>query len=792
MIDALPLLLGPEGYQISRSVRLRSSASAYLNRTPGSAGDRQKFTISFWMKRGTIGTLDLFTGNNANGFLAAFRSDNTLYLYDAGAGSGGLQLWSARVFRDPSAWYHIVIAVDTTQATDTNRLKVYINGVQETLSGWSVGAGASRYPSLNANLDWNNTNSHEIGYALNYGYFDGYLAEFNNVSGQQLDASSFGETNLVTGVWQPKKYTGTYGTNGFYLNFSDNSAATAAAIGKDYSGNGNNWTPNNISVTAGVTYDSMLDVPTQWGDGGNGRGNYATFNPLKNTASLSSANLQSVNAASSGYYTSYSTMEMVSGKYYWELTAVDDGANARFSGFGIADPTVALTSIGTGIANTPANNSRGWIQTARSSISVYGTGLYNNGASVNTTTRATTTGTRIFMIAYDADTGKCWMGYEGTWWSGDPAAGTSQYFTASAPMMPVLSPYNDGSNANLIFNINFGQRPFAYTPPTGFKALNTLNLPTPTILKGNQYFNAVTFTGDGVSSRNVTGVGFDPDFVWFKSRSAARNHRLKDVARGNNFLSSDTTAAEAAYNSIVPIQDGISVLSASNDNVLNETYVFWNWKEGPTQGFDIVTWTAPSSGSYTVAHSLGVAPKMVIIKSRSSGIWSVMHTGAGAMTSRLQLESTAAATASVFTAPTSTLINLGSSYADGTNYVAYLFSEVAGFSRFGSYTGNGSADGPFVFCGFRPRFVMWKNVSVAEAWLIEDAARSTFNQVALELYPSSSGAEAAGSSRSPTQQFDFLSNGFKVRGANNQTNGSGNTIIFAAFSESPFKNSLAR
>jgi hypothetical protein len=141
------------------------------------------------------------------------------------------------------------------------------------------------------------------------------------------------------------------------------------------------------------------------------------------------------------------------------------------------------------------------------------------------------------------------------------------------------------------------------------------------------------------------------------------------------------------------------------------------------------------------------------------------------------------------------VFSVGTSNENNQNtatYVAYCFAAIAGYSAFGSYTGNASTDGPFVYLGFRPRFVMWKNASAVEAWLIEDTARSTYNEVALELYPSSSGAEAAGSSRSPTQQFDYLSNGFKVRGAQTQTNGSGNTIIYAAFAENPFKFSLAR
>ncbi len=189
------------------------------------------------------------------------------------------------LFRDPSAWYHVVVAIETANATAGDRVKLYVNGTRYTTSGTTA--------SLNANMPFGvNGVPTYIGSYYNpsagTAYFDGYLTEINFIDGQALTPSSFGETNPVTGVWQPKKYTGTYGTNGFYLNFSDNSAATAAAIGKDYSGNGNNWTPNNINVSAytgtppnNTAYDSMLDVPTQWADGGNGRGNYAVLNPLR-------------------------------------------------------------------------------------------------------------------------------------------------------------------------------------------------------------------------------------------------------------------------------------------------------------------------------------------------------------------------------------------------------------------------------------------------------------------------------------------------------------------------------
>ena len=240
-----PLLLGDEGgYQISRSVRFRQSASAYFNRTPATTGNRQIMTFSFWMKRGLLtysaNYLELFTaypGTSAVDQIAFSPSSDSLRVWFNGSSSA--DLITTQVFRDVSAWYHIVICIDTTQATASNRIKVYANGSQITAFSTAT------YPAQNYNTYWNSTSyAAAIGTNLNgpQGYFDGYLAEVNFIDGQQLTPSSFGETNAVTGVWQPKKYGGTYGTNGYYLNFSDNSASTAATIGKDYSGNSNNLT----------------------------------------------------------------------------------------------------------------------------------------------------------------------------------------------------------------------------------------------------------------------------------------------------------------------------------------------------------------------------------------------------------------------------------------------------------------------------------------------------------------------------------------------------------------------
>ena len=266
---------GQQGYQISRSVRLRSSASAYLNRTQTTATNSVKCTWSGWVKRGKLGTAQtIISGSNGTDAdtIFYFLSTDKLTFYSRITNTNGAAAEfngeSAAVFRDASAWYHIVLKVDTStaQATNNEYYTVYVNGIAQTFTNVSGANLVSAATVQNRNTCLNVSGyPNQIGvYRTSSNLFDGYLTEVNFIDGQALTPSSFGETNAITGVWQPKKYAGTYGTNGFYLNFSDNSAATAAAIGKDYSGNGNNWTPNIISVTAGVTYDSIMTKLVVW------------------------------------------------------------------------------------------------------------------------------------------------------------------------------------------------------------------------------------------------------------------------------------------------------------------------------------------------------------------------------------------------------------------------------------------------------------------------------------------------------------------------------------------------
>ena len=778
------------GYQISRSVRLRSSATAYFNRTPASASNRKTWTWSGWVKLGKLST----SGSDQAIFTAGYSTSPWFVMqYQGGSSAGTFQIaftagvsggcFTNAVYRDPSAWYHVVLAVDTTQATDTNRVKFYINGVQQTFA-------STAYPSQNYDTQVNNNVSHTIG-GYSGSYVDGYLTEINFIDGQALTPSSFGQTNSVTGVWQPIKYTGTYGTNGFYLNFSDNSSNTATTIGKDYSGNGNNWTPNNISVTAGTTYDSMIDVPTNYADGSTGRGNYAVFNPVDkgSAVTIADGNLGFTNGGASGTI-GKGTIAVSSGKWYWEATSVS-GSNIVGIVSSATAPSVTYTGSTSAGYGYSGNNGQ----------------KYNNGGGVSY--GATYTNNDVIGIALDLDSGTLTF-YKNNVSQGTAFTGLSGEFVPSA-----------GNNAAGVCAMNFGQRPFTYTPPSGFVALNTQNLPTPTISNGATVMAASTYTGTGAtqtianSGNNAGSISFKPDWVWIKSRSAATNNNLFDSVRGTtNYLISNSTAAEAT-NANTLTAFGTTGFTLGSDassigvNVNAATYVAWQWQAGQgstssntsgsitstvsvnaTAGFSVATFTAPVSGTCTVGHGLGVAPSFFFIKSRANAYgWTVYHSSLG-NTKYLVLNSTAASATDANTwnntSPTSSVFTLGTNFQNTSTWVAYCFAAVAGYSAFGSYTGNGSADGPFVYCGFRPRFIMWKRTDTTGDWVIQDTARGPYNQTPNYLIANTSGAEGA------PPLLDINSNGFKVRINDVGTNASGGTYIFIAFAENPLKYSLAR
>jgi hypothetical protein len=375
---------------------------------------------------------------------------------------------------------------------------------------------------------------------------------------------------------------------------------------------------------------------------------------------------------------------------------------------------------------------------------------------------------------------------------------------------------NGGVTSSSTFDINFGQRPFTYTPPTGFKKLNTFNLPDSTIKDGSDYFNAVLYTGNG-GAQAITGVGFTPSFIWAKSRSNAYDHLLVDAVRGGGFgLKSNTTGSELASGWVSSFDsDGFTynVGGATPANTNGATYVAWNWKANgsgvtntdgtitstvsvnTTAGFSIVGFTAPSgTGNFSVGHGLGVTPAMVIVKTRDSSsapwyTWSNTFSNLTDDYMRLNATSAKQTQSSGWGAGmTSSVIGLRAGYTTVAteDHIAYVFAPVEGYSAFGSYTGNTSTDGPFIYTGFRPAWVMIKSASSAgDSWFILDSKRTTANVMGDYFRAESSNAEG-------TFTFlDLLSNGFKLRTTSGAVNDA-TTFIYMAFAENPFKNALAR
>lgn len=781
-------LLGAQGdqdtYRIERSLRFNSADSAYLSRTPASAGNRKTWTWSGWVKRtalspATVGVFEA-ASNASNRSVLFFTSTDTLSFFENSSGSTVTNIATNQVFRDFSSWSHIIISVDTTQSVSSERVKLYHNGTQIT------SFASSTYPSQNFDTQVNSTVASVIGAGTAYtpsAFINGYLTEINFIDGQALTPSSFGETDALTGRWKAKAYSGTYGTNGFYLKFADNSGTTATTLGKDSSGNGNNWTPNNFSVTAGAGNDSLVDSPTNYGSdtgvGGSVRGNYCTLSAIdKGTeATLANGNLDITWSGVNGH-SARSTYAVSSGKWYWEVTS---GANG-FIG-------IIQSNIYPSLNQWPGSSVYG----ATGSYAYATDGRKVNNSSYSSYGSAISNG-NIVGVAYDATNGKIFFSLNGTWQaSGDPAAGTNPAFSSiSGEYSPAIG-YGGGTASN-VNNLNFGQRPFAYTAPTGFKALCTTNLPTPTIKKPSSYMDAVTFTATG-ADQTITGFNFSPDLVWIKNRAnwAGNRHTLYDTTRGAQLrLDSSTTEAEAADNDLTSFNS-----NGFSGNLSGTTYVAWAWDEAPIAGMDIVSYTG-TGAIRTVSHNLGVAPKMIIAKlTNSAGFqWPVYHSSLTSASSYIWLNSTnAQATDAAYwgTAPTSSVFSVGTNANVNNNtspYIAYCFAEVEGFSKFGSYTGNASTEGPFVYCGFRPKFIIVKRTDTAgEPWIIKDTSRSSYNGNDVELYANTSAAE--GGPYSPPI-MDYVSNGFKLRSTATGSNASGATYIFMAFAESPFKYARAR
>ena len=751
---------GAADYEIERSLRFNDGDSANLTRTSSSTSTT--FTYSAWIKRCHFSGYQYIFSLGNSGF-AFHTTNNTFYLYDG----TNLNESTAR-FRDTSAWYHIVVQINSGVATS------YVNNV---LVHNAVGSGFTFTTG---------TNETRIGsYNATY-YFDGYQAEINLVDGSVVAPSSFTETDSDTGQLIPKKYTGSYGTNGFYLNFSDNSGTTATTLGKDSSGNGNNFTPNNFSVSSGLDNDSFEDTPTK---------NFPTLNPNHAFLNGSSSTAENGNLQWNGQSNNQAgcpaTMAFPkTGKWYWEVKLLSSNSNFSFgitpaTYSNVINPAIPTGSIGYaayGSKIVSGSETASWAASFSNSDNI-GAALDMENKSITFYKNNSAVGTINLVSGYESVNYLAWI-------KGDTA---SQLIQGA---------------------INFGGNGFVYTPPTGFKALNSENLlqhNDPLIIRPQRNFDTLLWTGDDAATRTIGGLEFEPDFVWLKDRSDTNWNRLQNsVVGANKLLYSNSANAEATDESNGHVNafttDGFIVDDASGTavNGNGNNFVAWCWKAGGAavsnsdgtitssvsanqeSGFSIVTYTGNGSGTgQTVGHGLGKAPKVIFLKKRNAATnWFVYHGSAGnGAFEGLNTTSAYGSGLAPFntTAPSSTVVTLGNTDGNqsGINFVLYCWAEIPGYSKFGTYTGNGNSDGSFLYLGFRPALVIIKRVDDGYSWYLIDSKRDPENQVHENLYADQNIA---------TYDYsvgDFLSTGIKFRNTGSDTNSSGATMIYMAWAEQP-------
>ncbi len=587
----------------------------------------------------------------------------------------------------------------------------------------------------------------------------------------------------------------TFDSDGFSLNTSDG----------DFNGNGstyiyaafadrpgNNFDVNNLSVAAGADNDSLLDTPTNYeADSGNNGGNYCTWNsvaPVSNGSSYSTFSNGNLEGTTSNSKVSgaLGTIGVSSGKWYYEITC---GAFTGGTGLEIGASQEDLVST-ISASEGPGDCPNGYF-------------YINDGRKVNNSSPssygASYTDGDVIGVALDLDNSTIEFFKNGV------SQGDAYTNMNAGTYFPAVGDYNNSGTAS--FTANFGQRAFAYTAPSGFKALCTTNLDDPLIADGSEYFDISLYTGNG-GTQSITGLSFQPDFVWTKQRNYIEWHALIDVVRGGNLgLASNSTNSEETRNDAISSfnADGYSIGDWAALNQNTKTFVSWAWDAGTstasntdgtitssvrasqTAGFSVLTYTGTGANN-TIGHGLNAAPEMILVKRRNSAeSWGVYHVGIG-NGNRLSLNSTDASTSTTTwnsTTPTSSVFSVGvATLSNGNNdtYVAYCFAPVAGYSAFGSYEGNGNADGPFIYTGFRPAFILFKITTAADDWIIFDTARATYNRADQELYPNLNKAEEDNDRGS-----DILSNGFKIRTTASKWNTSGATYIYAAFAENPFQ-----
>ena len=793
------------GKKIEKSLTFDENNQTTLICNLGSSGDatnRKKTTLSFWIKllrpkqgRGVITAAASGTGASATGTRFHLNSDGTWKFATQVSNSTVWAIDSDRIYTDTNAWYHVVMQLDTTQSTASNRVKIYVNGNQDTTFSGS-------YPSQNYDDYWSFGNWRIGDYGGDYGYYYGarfMIADMYLLDGQSLDPTYFAFTETQTGIWTPKDYTGAFGDHGFHLEFKDDSAATATTMGKDTSGNANNFTPSNFSAS-GDGKSIKTDTPTN---------NKPIINGLLNwTYDANGDTLREGNLK-------------LTGSQGWKniSTFRIDGTEKLYYEF------VNTTAAGwqcLGILVITKGDLRN-LSSALTDSRVYGfastQATYFGGSYTSTSDVPSWSTNDVMSIKYE-------KGILRLYKNGALATAAATGIDQTKEIYAYIA--ND--NASATGYVRFDKDSWTQSANAGvdytWQLSETGLVSNPTLIRPQRHFDTVTFTGNGSTGQSITSLEFQPDLIWLKNRSATNNHAMVNSVVGRaKGLYPDSNSAE--FNS----STGRDVASfdisgftvgepeqASSTNNNGSNIVAWCWKAGGSStvtnndgnntsqvsvnaeaGFSILTYTGngTNNSNITMGHGLGKKPGWVIIKNRdSTADFVTWITGIGGSADDnqknlgLNVTSSAGQNSDQFRYTDSSVIAVRSTDStngkvnkNGDNYVAFCWIEIPGYSKFGIYTGNGSTDGPMVDLGFRPAYILLKRADGGAPWRIFDNKRpdiSEYNNNTYRLHADDTTVENTG-----VPYMDFLSNGFKIKDNGSYINGSGNDYVYATFAAQP-------
>ena len=850
--------IGQPTAQVIDGSLMFNGVNQHLTRTFGSGGNRRTFTLSYWIKEHGKGSSPynnphiLWSGSaveTRGGMVhrgTGSGDANRIYMFNQVSNSTDSAVWTNSLHRDFSGWKHVVFKVDSTQGTGTNRVKIYINGVEQDDEYKTT-------PSQNLQFQINVAQEHRIGRGIPDDYGNFSLSQYYFIDGQALGPEYFAFTDPLTNTWRPIKYTGTYGTTGFWLPMDNQDN-----FEKDRSGNGNHWTKNNFSGTFNDP-NVLKDSPSGAVFGGRAQtgitttssapANYATLNPLNHVhGAFSEGNLEAQSDTSGQYSLIPSTLLInKTGKFYWEAKFNIGSSDAKYATIGICSETRRMTTNEglTAVTDVGDYSIKGWdggFYTMTNQNITYNNGSLN-GTRLNDND--------VLQLAFNADNGKLWFGINGTYLTnaagvGNPSLDLNPDLTAPTNIghYPAFGAYNSGGNSSQL-HANFGQKPFKYAPPQGFLPLNSATArPNKVIPRPDQYVGIVTYKGTGTTSQSIRGLNFDakPDVVWIKDITSSSNYsyRIADSVRGStNVLFTNATNGTQTneYGTIDQFAfNGFDLRQGSNNNgdgsnTNNSTLIAWCFKAGgkvgsnayniddvgyataaaagldggsisPTgasigtkQGFSIIQYTGTDASSNTFSHGLTQAPDFALFKntSQSGDDWIIYHSALGA-TKRLKLNSANAADSQTSqfndTEPTSSLFTIGT--YDNINklnnsYIAYLWHNVPGLQKFGEYKGattNGGI-GHFVETGFRPAFLIVKKHDGVDGGVIMDSEFMKFNPMRRQLRPNENGPYSA---EYDDFSVDFYANGFRVVGNTGQMNEYNKKFVYMAWAEAPAYN----